>query len=77
MNSGVAATAEVSELERARGREKATYLWIRVLGAAAIAFVVITTFQARPAPGGAGQALGVAFALIVAAHCRGCRSANV
>jgi signal transduction histidine kinase len=65
VNSGVAATAEVSELERARGREKATYLWIRVLAAAAIAFVVITTFQARPAPGGAGQALGVAFALIV------------
>jgi signal transduction histidine kinase len=65
VNSGVAATAEVSELERARGREKATYLWIRVLGAAAIAFVVITTCQARPAPGGAGQALGVAFALIV------------
>ena len=65
MNSGVTPTAEVSELERARGREKATYLWIRVLGAAAIAFVVITTFQARPTPGGAGQALGVAFALIV------------
>ena len=37
MNSGVAATADVSELQRARGREKATYLWIRVLGAAAIA----------------------------------------
>jgi len=65
VNSGVAATADVSELQRARGREKATYLWIRVLGAAAIAFVMITTFQARPAPGGAGQALGVAFALIV------------
>ena len=65
MNSGVAATADVSELQRARDREKATYLWIRVLGAAAIAFVVITTFQARPAPGGAGQALGVAVALIV------------
>jgi signal transduction histidine kinase len=65
VNSGVAATADVSELERARGREQATYVWIRVLGAAAIAFVVITTFQARPAPGGAGQALGVAFALIV------------
>ena len=65
MNSGVGATADVSELQRVRGREKATYLWIRVLGAAAIAFVVITTFQARPAPGGAGQALGVAVALIV------------
>jgi signal transduction histidine kinase len=32
---------------------------------AAIAFVVITSFQARPAPGGGGHALGVAFALIV------------
>jgi signal transduction histidine kinase len=65
VNSGVAATADVSELQRARDREKATYLWIRVLGAAAIAFVVITTLQARPAPGGAGQALGVAVALTV------------
>ena len=65
MNSGAAATAGVTELQRARGREKATYLWIRVLGVAAIAFVVATSFQARPAPGGAGQALGVAFALIV------------
>ncbi len=65
MNSGAAATAGVSELQRARGREKATYLWIRVLGAAAIAFVAATSFQARPTPGGAGQALGVAVALIV------------
>jgi signal transduction histidine kinase len=55
----------VSELQRARSREKAAYLWVRVLGAAAIAFVVTTSFQARPAPGGGGQALGVAFALIV------------
>ena len=65
MNSGAAATAGVSELQRARGREKAAYLWIRVLAVAAIAFVVITSFQARPAPGGHGQALGVAFALVV------------
>ena len=38
---------------------------IRVLGVAAIAFVVTTSFQARPAPGGGGHALGVAFALVV------------
>ena len=65
VNPGAAATGGVSELQRARGRERATYLWIRVLGAAAIAFVVATSFQARPAPGGAGQALGVGVALIV------------
>jgi signal transduction histidine kinase len=65
VNSEAAATAGVSELQRVRGREKAAYLWIRVLGVAAIAFVVSTSFQARPAPGGTGQALGVAFALIV------------
>ncbi len=64
MNSG-AATAGVSELQRARGRENAAYLWIRVLAVAAIAFVVITSFQASPAPGGEGRALGVAFALTV------------
>ena len=65
VNSGAAATSGVSELRRARGREKATYLWIRVLGAAAIAFVLITSFQGHPAPGGNGQALGVSAALIV------------
>ena len=53
------------ELERARGREQAAYLSIRVLAVAAIGFVVITSFQARPAPGGHGEALGVAAALIV------------
>ncbi len=53
------------ELERARGREQAAYLSIRVLAVAAIAFVVITSFQARPAPGSHGEALGVAVALIV------------
>jgi signal transduction histidine kinase len=59
------AAAGISELERARGREQATYLSIRVLAVAAIAFVVITSFQARPAPGGHGEALGVAAALTV------------
>jgi signal transduction histidine kinase len=55
----------MSELQRVRRRENAPRLWIRVLGVAAIAFVVATSFQARPAPGGDGQALGAAFALIV------------
>jgi signal transduction histidine kinase len=36
-----------------------------VLAVAAIAFVVTTSFQASPAPGGGGRALGVAFALTV------------
>jgi len=65
VNSEAAATAGASELQRARGRENVTYLWIRVLGVAAIAFVVTTSLQARPAPGAHGQALGVTFALIV------------
>jgi signal transduction histidine kinase len=65
VNPEAAATAGVSELQRARSSENAAYLWIRLLGAAAIAFVVTTSFQARPGPGGGGQALGVALALIV------------
>jgi signal transduction histidine kinase len=65
VNSGAAATGGVSELQRARDREKATYLWIRALSMAAIVFVAVTSFQARPAPGGHGQALGVALVLIV------------
>ena len=65
MSTKAAIAAGVSELERARGREQATYLWIRVLAVAVIAFVVITSFQARPAPGGQGEALGVAVGLIV------------
>ena len=36
-----------------------------MLAVAVIAFVVITSFQARPAPGGQGEALGVAVGLIV------------
>ncbi len=64
MSTKAAAAAGVSELERARGREQAAYLSIRVLAVAVIAFVVITSFQARPAPGGQGEALGVAVALV-------------
>ena len=65
MSTKAAASAGVSELERARGRERAAYLSIRVLALAAITFVVATAFQARPAPGGQGAALGVAAVLIV------------
>ena len=65
MSSKAATAAGLPELERARGREQAAYLAIRVLAVAAIAFVVITSFQARPAPGSHGEALGVAVALIV------------
>ena len=65
MSTKAATAAGVSELERARGREQAAYLSIRMLAVAVIAFVVITSFQARPAPGGQGEALGVAAGLIV------------
>jgi signal transduction histidine kinase len=65
VSTKAATAAGVSELERARGREQAAYLSIRVLAAAAIAFVAITSFQARPAPGGHGEALSVAVGLFV------------
>jgi signal transduction histidine kinase len=48
-----------SELDRARGRAEAAFVWIRALAVAVIAFVVTASFQARPAPGGHGQALAV------------------
>ncbi len=54
----------VADLHQARDREQATFLWIRVLAVAVVAFVVTTSFQARPAPGGHGQALGVAVLLV-------------
>ena len=54
----------MTELDQARARERAAYRAIRALGVAAIAFVVTTSFQARPAPGGHGAALGVAIALV-------------
>jgi signal transduction histidine kinase len=64
VNFEAAATVGVSELQRARGRERATFLWIRALAVAAIVFVVTTSFQDRPAPGGSGQALAVALLLV-------------
>jgi len=66
VNSQAASAAGLSELERAGGRERAIYLLaIRVLTVAVIGFVVITSLQARPAPGGHGQALAAAVAFIV------------
>ena len=69
MTSKAAASAAVSDLDldldRARGREQAAYRAIRVLAVAVVAFVVTTSFQARPIPGGHGEALGAAAALIV------------
>jgi signal transduction histidine kinase len=65
VSSKIATPAGVPELARARGRERAAYLSIRLLAVAAIAFVVATSLLARPAPGGHGAALGAAAALIV------------
>jgi signal transduction histidine kinase len=65
VNSQASAGAGVSGLQRAQSRENATYRWIRLLAVAVIGFVVITSFQARPTPADHGQALGVAFAVIV------------
>jgi signal transduction histidine kinase len=54
----------ITELQRAQDRERSAYLSIRLLAVAAIALVVISSFQSRPAPGGGGAALGVALVLI-------------
>ena len=58
------AMAGASELQQARNRERATYLWIRALSVAIIVFVAANSFHARPAPGGHGQALAVTVTLI-------------
>lgn len=42
---------------------QATYASLRLLGTAALAFVVISTFRSHPSPGGQGAALGVSIAL--------------
>jgi signal transduction histidine kinase len=65
VSTKAATSAGMPELARARGREMAAYLSIRLLAVGAIAFVVTTSLQAQPAPGGHGAALGVAAALIV------------
>jgi len=59
-----AVTVGAAELHQARSRERATLLRIRLLAVAAIAFVVIGSFQATPAPGIHGAALGVTATLI-------------
>jgi signal transduction histidine kinase len=64
VGSKAATSAGSSELARVRGRERATYLLIRLLAVAVIAFVVITSLQARPAPGSHGESLAVTVALV-------------
>jgi len=59
-----AVTVGAAELHQARSRERATLLRIRLLAVAAIAFVVIGSFQATPAPGIHGAALGVTATLV-------------
>jgi signal transduction histidine kinase len=65
VSSRATTTAGTAELAQARGRERAAYLAVRLLAVAAIAFVVITSLQARPPPGSHGAALGAAVALVV------------
>ena len=65
MSTRAAAPGGRSELDQARDRQQAAYLAIRLLAVAAIAFVVITSFEVRPVPGGHGQALAAAVALVV------------
>jgi signal transduction histidine kinase len=65
VDATAAAGAGAPDLGNARGREGSALAAIRVLGAAVIVFVMITSFRARPAPGGHGAALVSAVALVV------------
>lgn len=60
-----ATTPSEAEFARARSSQQAAYLRTRLLGAGAIAFVVVAAFTSHPAPGAHGKSLGVASALIV------------
>ncbi len=64
MSSAAAVPARPSGLDQAHDRQRSAFLAIRVLAVAAIAFVVTTSFQAHPAPGGRGAGLAVTIALI-------------
>jgi signal transduction histidine kinase len=64
VSSTVRAAADVAEPQPAAGRHQAAELWRRGLGLGVIAFVTITSFQGRPAPGGRGESLAVAVALV-------------
>jgi len=64
VSSAAANPARPSVLDRFHDRWHAPFLAIRVLAVAAIAFVVTTSFQAHPAPGGNGPALAVTIALV-------------
>jgi signal transduction histidine kinase len=60
-----AATPGEAEFTQARSSQQAAYLRTRLLGAAALVFVVVAAFASHPGPGARGKSLGVATALIV------------
>jgi signal transduction histidine kinase len=64
VSSAAAAPARPSGLDRARDRQRATFVAIRVLAVAAIAFVVTASFRAHPPPGSRGAGLAVSIALV-------------
>ena len=51
-------------VEQAVAHALAAFRWMRPLAVVAIGFVVVTAFQARPAPGAHGEHLAVTIALI-------------
>ncbi|HEV2372074.1 MAG TPA: sensor histidine kinase [Streptosporangiaceae bacterium] len=63
MSAKADAPAGWSGLEEARDRQLAVAMSIRLLATAIVAFVVVASFQAHPAPGIHGRALAVALAL--------------
>jgi signal transduction histidine kinase len=64
VSSATANPARPSVLDRSHDRWRAPSLAIRALAVAAIAFVVTTSFQAHPGPGGNGAGLAVTIALV-------------
>jgi signal transduction histidine kinase len=60
-----ATTPSQAEYAQARSSQQSAYLRTRLLGAGALAFVVVAAFTSHPAPGEHGKSLGVATALFV------------
>ena len=63
MDASAATQASTPQLAHPQERERTVFAAIRVLAVAVIAFVVVTSFQATPAPGAHGPALATAVAL--------------
>jgi signal transduction histidine kinase len=64
VRSSAVSPARVTEPDWLPDRQQVTYLSLRLLAAAPMAFVIITSFQSRPAPGGKGEALAVSVVLV-------------